>query len=64
VSDDTPPPNRRPGRPRVADRGAAVTTWIPAALHDRLIREARRRDVSVSRVVLDRVRRALRRLDT
>ena len=44
-------PGRRPGRPRADVPRAAVTTWLPATDHDRLIRIANRRGVSVSELV-------------
>lgn len=46
---------RGPGRPRTvcADRelGSTVTTYLPAAYHDRLVKIAEQRDASVSAVV-------------
>jgi hypothetical protein len=42
---------RRPGRPRKAEPGSAVMTWIPASEHDRLIQLAKMRGESVSTTV-------------
>lgn len=39
------------GRPRSAEPGGTVCTWLPSSAHDRLIRLAKARDASVSTVV-------------
>lgn len=41
----------RRGRPRVCEQYSTVTTYLPADLHDELVQLAKRRDVSVSKVV-------------
>jgi len=48
-----PPQKRTRGRPRVPEPkpGATVATWLPPAEHDRLIKAAHARDMSVSAVV-------------
>jgi hypothetical protein len=45
------PQGRPRGRPRVEEPGSAVTTWLPASVHDRLIRIAEHREVKVSALV-------------
>jgi hypothetical protein len=47
---DEPEPRKR-GRPRSAEPGSAVTTWLPASEHDRLVKLAQHRGESVSSVV-------------
>ncbi len=42
---------RRPGRPRVDEPMAALSTWIPASLHDSYIKTASDRDESISQLV-------------
>ena len=42
---------RRGGRPRAQVPRSAVTTWLPAPEHDKLVRAASRRGVSVSAVL-------------
>lgn len=39
------------GRPRVKEPGSAVTTWLRASEHDRLIKIANEREVKVSALV-------------
>jgi len=39
------------GRPRAAVPHSQITAWVPTAVHDRLVRMATARDVSVSRLV-------------
>lgn len=39
---------RRRGRPRLAEPGGSVSVWLPARVHDALIRLAEKQDVSVS----------------
>ncbi len=39
---------RKRGRPRVPEPGSAVTTWLPASEHDRIVKVAARRGESVS----------------
>lgn len=53
ISDNRPAsvPERRRGRPRVLETSAAVTTWLPAKEHDRLIRIANEHEISVSALV-------------
>ena len=46
MSEDHDP--RRPGRPRNAEPGSRVSMWIPERDHDRLIRLARAKRMSVS----------------
>lgn len=41
-------PRRPPGRPRAAEPGSSVTTWMPRREHDQLVRIARTHDLSVS----------------
>lgn len=41
---------RRPGRPKTAEPGSSVSTWLKPNEHDALIRLARQREVSVSAV--------------
>jgi hypothetical protein len=47
MRDDPEAPKKR-GRPPAAEKGAPVLTWLPARTYDRLIRQARARDESVS----------------
>jgi hypothetical protein len=42
---------RRRGRPRVEEPRSSVSTWVPASYHDRLIKMAEQKDVSVSMLV-------------
>jgi len=52
MADETPPPPpRKGGRPPAREPRAVVSTWLPASEHDRLIREAVRRDESLSSLV-------------
>ena len=46
---------RRGGRPRAAEPRSVVSTWVPAREHDALIREAQRREISVSALVRERL---------
>jgi len=48
---DPPVPKRPRGRPRNAEPGRKVMTWLTAREHDRLIRVALKHDMSVSEVV-------------
>ena len=45
------PVARSRGRPRGAESGERVSTWLPASQYDRLIREANQRKMSVSEYV-------------
>jgi hypothetical protein len=55
---------RRRGRPKSAEPGSTVSTWLPVSDHDRLVRIANRREMSVSEYVGTVLRRDLRtRLD-
>jgi len=58
VSDE--PPKRSGGRPRAAEPGVVISTWVAASDYDRLIRLAYKHGVSISSVVHTRLRRALR----
>jgi predicted HicB family RNase H-like nuclease len=52
--DDAIGPRRRgrpPGRPRVAEQGSTVSCWVRSDLHDRLVKAALARDVSLSSLV-------------
>ena len=42
---------RRGGRPRSPEPGSAVCTWLRTSEHDRLIKAANQRDMSVSEFV-------------
>lgn len=42
---------RRGGRPRAEEPGSRVSVWLPASTHDRLIKLANQKDVSVSSLV-------------
>jgi len=42
---------RRGGRPPAPEPGSRISSWVPAKDHDRLIRLARARGVSVSSVI-------------
>jgi hypothetical protein len=46
-----PEANRPRGRPKTDDRGSAVTTWVPTAVHDKLIVLANQSGKSVSAIV-------------
>jgi hypothetical protein len=46
----TPVPNRG-GRPRAQTPCTSVSTWVPATYHDRLVKMADARGLSVSRLV-------------
>jgi hypothetical protein len=50
MADEEP---RKPGRPRVADPkpGAAVSTWLPPADYDTIIKIAKKHDVTISALV-------------
>lgn len=39
------------GRPPAEEPGSAVTTWLPASAHDRLIQLAKREEQSISATV-------------
>lgn len=41
---------RRPGRPRAAEPGSSVTTWMPSREHDQLVRLASTYGRSVSSI--------------
>jgi hypothetical protein len=41
-------PPRKPGRPRVPTPGSAVSTWLPPAAYDKLIKAAKAQDVTIS----------------
>ena len=45
------PAAKRRGRPRVVEPRSTVSTWVPASYHDRLVKMANQRDVSVSMLV-------------
>jgi cytidylate kinase len=51
---------RRRGRPKSAEPGSTVSTWIPASEHDRLVRIANRHEMSVSEYVGAVLRRDIR----
>jgi hypothetical protein len=42
---------RKPGRPRKAEPGSAIMTWVPASEHDRIVKLASQRGESVSTTV-------------
>lgn len=42
---------RKRGRPRVNEPRSSVSTWVPQSYHDRLIKMAEQKDVSVSMLV-------------
>jgi hypothetical protein len=44
------PPGKR-GRPRVAEAGSSVSTWVKQSEHDALIRLAEQRETTVSSLV-------------
>lgn len=44
---------KRRGRPQGAEAHSTVSAYVPARLHDHLVRLAQRREVSVSRIVGD-----------
>lgn len=44
-------PTRGRGRPRVAEPGAGVSTWLSASQYDKLIRIAQAQDKTVSSLV-------------
>jgi hypothetical protein len=44
------PPGKR-GRPRVAEPGSSVSTWLRQGEHDELIRLAQQHDTTVSSLV-------------
>jgi hypothetical protein len=45
------PPVRRRGRPKSAVESTALTTWVPTTYHDKLIKMANERHMSVSKLV-------------
>jgi predicted HicB family RNase H-like nuclease len=45
------PPRRPPGRPRAAEPGSTVSVWLPVSQHDRLVKAAIAREISVSSLV-------------
>jgi hypothetical protein len=49
----------RRGRRRLADDYSTVTAHVPADLHDRLVRLAKNREMSVSKLVRDLIRQAI-----
>lgn len=49
----------RRGRPRASSDYSTVTIHVPVDLHDRLVRLARHRDESVSKVARDLLRKAI-----
>lgn len=53
MSEPPPDPPNRGGRPRAADPGTTVTTWVRSADYDRLLRLAKARDQSISSLVRD-----------
>jgi hypothetical protein len=46
-----PPRTKSLGRPRSPEPQSTVCSWVPATLHDRLIRAANQREISVSAYV-------------
>lgn len=46
---EAPPPKKKRGRPKAVEPLAPVTAWVPTQIADRLISDARRRELSVSR---------------
>ena len=54
-----PEPFGKRGRPRVAEPGSSVSTWLRQADHDQLIRLAQRHDLSVSALVRQLVTRRI-----
>ena len=50
MADETEKPKGR-GRPKVEEPRAAVSTWLPANEHDRLIQLANKHETSVSALV-------------
>lgn len=51
---------RRPGRPKALEEKRAVSAWMPAHEHDRLIQLANEREQSVSKTLIEIVRQQLR----
>lgn len=51
MADEPLPPKSKGGRPRVADPGVPVATWLRPADYDRLIQTANAHDISVSQLV-------------
>lgn len=49
---------RKRGRPKVSEPRSTVSTWIPASQHDKLIKLAKQREVSVSCLVRALIRDA------
>jgi hypothetical protein len=46
---ETAPPKRKRGRPKTIEPLTSVTAWVPTQIADRLISDARRQELSVSR---------------
>jgi predicted HicB family RNase H-like nuclease len=57
------PERRKPGRPRADEPRTSVSSWIPARDHDRLIRLANQREVSVSTLVSQMLSARLNRVE-
>lgn len=47
---------RGPGRPRSAEPSSALGVWMPAHVHDGLIRLSEQQDKSISQLVVDAVK--------
>jgi hypothetical protein len=48
---DDPPKPSKGGRPRVAEPGVPVATWLPSREYDKLIQTANAQDTTVSSLV-------------
>lgn len=61
MADATRGGNRKGGRPRSSEPKTAVSTWIGASLHDRLIEAAKKEEESVSQAMARILRERLSR---
>jgi hypothetical protein len=50
----------KPGRPKAAEQGAKLSTWVPTSQYDRLLKLANAREQSISGLVRDLLRLKLR----
>jgi hypothetical protein len=49
--EDRPDPPKPRGRPKAEEPRAPVTAWVPATLHDQLVKQATQSGESVSRTI-------------
>jgi len=51
MADDPPVPTKKRGRPPVPEPGVSVSTWIPPADYDKILKAAKAQEVTISALV-------------